>query len=71
MTTVVMTEASKKYRINMGNTDLADTFTPLFPPAFSAWRTRKRASARVMGMMARVRVSLTMVAYSSTAPLVP
>ena len=52
----------------MGNTDLADTFTPLFPPAFSAWRTRKRASARVMGMMARVRVSLTMVAYSSTAP---
>ena len=26
---VVMTEASTKYKINMGNTDLAETFTPL------------------------------------------
>ena len=52
--------------------DLLDVKEPLeAPPPRLACQVRQKASTSVMGIMARVRVSLTMVAYSSTAPLVP
>ena len=66
-----MTEASTKKRMKKGKIFFRSK-EPLeaLPPRL-ACQVRQKASARVMGMMARVRVSLTMVAYSSTAPPVP
>ena len=68
---VVMMEARTKNRMKKGKIFFRSK-EPLetLPPRLTC-QVRQKARARVMGMMARVRVSLTMVAYSSTAPLVP
>ena len=59
--TVVMTEAIRNSSTNQGK------ILPMFtraPPCFPSRRVRTRASTRVMGMMARVRVIFTMAAVS-------
>ena len=59
--TVVMTAASTKKSTKKGKIFFR---LILAPSSCLAWRVRKSASASVMGMMASVRVSLTMVAAS-------
>ena len=61
---VVIREASMKNSRKKGNTRRREKLPSPAPPARLARAVRRRASARVMGMMARVRVSLTMVAVS-------
>ena len=58
---VVMTEAATKYRMKNGK--IFPSFTP--PPL--SFRVRQNANTKVMGIIARVRVSFTIVAASSTA----
>ena len=60
--TVVTTEASTQRKARKRENLLKLIFTP---PWLLAWRVRTKASTSVMGIMARVRVSFTMVAVSS------
>ena len=69
--TVVITEARTKKRMKKGKIFLMSKEPLEAPPPRLACQVLQTASTSVMGMMARVRVSLTMVAYSSTEPLVP
>ena len=60
---VVMTLAAMNHRMKKGKIFFRLTFWPA-----SFWpRVRRKASTRVMGMMARVRVSLTVTALSRVA----
>ena len=63
---VVMTDAAIKYRINIGKICLMLTFFSSEPFPFSL-RVLIKASTRVMGMIARVRVSFTVTAVSRVA----
>ena len=65
MAAVVITEASTKKRMKNGKTFLSEKLLCWLPPVRLALAVRQMASASVMGMMASVRVSLTMVAWSS------
>ncbi len=60
--TVVITDASTKNRMKNGNTRRSENVPVVSDPPFLACQVRKNARYRVMGIMARVRVSLTMVA---------
>lgn len=57
--------------MNTGKIDLRLSFFACISPFFSCFFMRMNASANVIGMMASVLVSLTIVAYSRTAPCVP
>lgn len=63
--TVVITEASTKNRMKKGKILRRRKVLSPLPPAFFIFAVRQKASASVMGMMASVRVSFTMVAVSS------
>ena len=63
--TVVMMDASTKYRINIGNARLSEKASPPRLCSVLALWVRHSASTSVIGMIASVRVSLTMVAISS------
>ena len=60
---VVTTDAAIKYKINIGKTDFSRTFSP---SAF-ALRAAAKAKISVIGMMASVRVSLTITALSNVS----
>lgn len=67
----VSADMARKPKINHGKMDLMLTFTAV-PSAACAFRFRCTliaANARTAGMMARVRVSFTMVAKSPAASL--
>ena len=67
----VSADMARKPKINHGKMDLMLTFTAV-PSAACAFRFRctlMAANARTAGMMARVRVSFTMVAKSPAASL--
>ena len=63
--TVVMMDASTKYRINIGNARLSEKASPPLLCSVLALWVRHSASTSVIGMIASVRVSLTIVAISS------
>ena len=58
---VVIREAPMKYKINQGNILPKATFLAS-PPDFFALLVLNNARTKVIGMMAKVRVSLTVVA---------
>ena len=69
---VVTTEASTKKRTNQGKIFFRLTVTPVPRTLFSSCLVRRKASTSVIGMMARVRVILTMAAVSSVLlPCIP
>ena len=57
--TVVMMDASTKYRINIGNARLSEKASPPWLCSVLALWVRHSASTSVIGMIASVRVSLT------------
>ena len=60
---VVITEAATKNKMKKGKIFLKETFSEEFPSFFA----RRKARKRVIGIMARVRVSLTVTALSKVA----
>ena len=68
--TVVISEASTKYRMKKGNIFLRlkafFAFSP-FPSDFFAFRAFHRARHKVIGIIARVRVNFTVTALSKVA----
>lgn len=60
--TVAMIDATKKYRINMGKVSCRRNF---LPEAFLLFLSLYMANPRVMGMIAKVLVNLTIVAIFS------
>ena len=62
LNTVVITAAKTKYKIKNGNIFLRLTFPP---SAFSSFLVLTKASTNVMGIIARVLVSFTIVAASN------
>ena len=71
--TVVITAAMMKYKMNIGNAlfklNLFDAESAF--PDFAADFARIRDNTSVIGIIARVRVNLTIVAYSRTCVPVP
>ena len=59
--TVVMTEARMKNNTNIGKTCFRLKLEPLSSKVFSFFSARKIASARVIGIIAKVHVSFTIV----------
>ena len=57
---VVIIEAITKYKINIGNAFLSENC----PPSYSAFFEVKTDNARVIGIIAKVRVNLTVLALS-------
>ena len=69
--TVVMMEAATKWSMNVGNTFFRLTGFPSPRISFFSFCILTKANISETGMIASVRVSFTMVAYSNTAPFVP
>ena len=62
---VVITDARIKYKINIGKIDFKLTFVPLL--SLDAFLVRINAKTNVIGIIARVRVNLTVTAVSNVA----
>ena len=62
---VVITDAATKYKINIGKICFNDTC--FCPSLFFSLRERRKASTKVIGIIASVRVSFTVTAVSSVA----
>lgn len=70
--TVVTREAIIKYKMNIGNIFLIEiAFSTSVCCCFFSFLIRRKDKTKVIGIIAKVLVSLTIVAYSKTAPPVP